>query len=113
MKMKSLIMGPGKPGDCMETVYSAEDLPERVSNIVRRYGINVSSEDITTPNGTRPSSFNLEEGIVIPESVSDCRAAIRSDIIREIGRIPVAFAPVERHDRSSYSPNQRGILEYC
>lgn len=106
-------MGPGKPGDCMETVQSAEDLTEYVSLIVGRYGFNINPEDITTPDGTRPSSHNLEEGIVIPGSVKGCRTAIRSGITNEIGRIQILFAPIDRHSRSSYSPNQRRILEYC
>lgn len=110
--MGRLIMGPGKPGDCMETVHSAENLTEYVSLILGRYGFNIRSDDITTPSGTRPSSFNLEEGVVIPGSVKGCRTAIRNDIRNEIGRIPVVFAPIERHNRGSYSPNQRQILEY-
>jgi hypothetical protein len=106
-------MGPGKPGDCMETVHSAENLTEYVSSILDRYGFNIRPDDITTPGGTRPSSFNLEEGIAIPGSVRGCRTAIRNDIRNEIGRIPVVFAPIERHSRSSVSSNQRYILEYC
>jgi len=104
-------MGPGKPGDCMETVHSAEDLTEYVSHIIGRYGFNVGSEDIMAPDGTRLSSHNLEEGIVIPGDVKGCRAAIRSDISRELGSIKVKFAPVERK-RDLYSLNQRQITEY-
>jgi len=96
--------------DCEDTILFAENLPFYVAGILRRYGYDIDPEQIRTPSGTRYSSSNLEEGIAIPGTVKGCRAAVRRDIMNEIGRIPVAFVPLEKQS-SPYQ--QRQILEYC
>jgi len=78
------------PGDCIQTIEFAENLPLYVSGILRRYGHEIDPEEITTPYGTRISSHNLEDGIAIP-GVSSHRRDIRREIRDEIGRVGVVF----------------------
>lgn len=98
------------PSDCEETIEFANNLPFYVAGILRKYGHDIDPEQIRTPSGARYSSFNLEEGIAIPETVKGCRTAVRRDIRNEIGRIPVVFVPAEKQN-SPYQ--QKQILEYC
>jgi hypothetical protein len=86
--MKKAIFGPS---DCEDTKNFAANLPHYVSNIARRYGQNIAPEEVKTPYGVRPTSYNLEDGIDIP-GVRKHRRDIRRDIRNEIGRIPVTFS---------------------
>lgn len=101
------------PGDCEDTILFAENLPYQLADIANRHGNNkVDPENITTKYGGRISSFNLEEGVVIP-GVKNNKRDIRRDIFNEIGEIrPIIFVPEERQSASS-PYQQRQILEYC
>jgi hypothetical protein len=98
------------PSDCEQTIDFAEKLPSYVVDILRRYGCDINPEEITTPDGTRISSFNLERGIVIPAILKGYRTAVRREI-DEIGKIPVTFLPPEKELENSHY--QRQILEFC
>jgi hypothetical protein len=109
MGMKELINGPGKPGDCEETIQYAQDIPERLALLLEECGCNVRGE-ILNSSGSRPDSYNLEETIVLEGVPRRRQKDVKDRIYSEIGALNVEFMPLEKGDR--IDPYQRKISEY-
>ena len=109
MGMKGLVMGPGKPGDCQETILYAQDIPERLAIILEDLGCKIPDE-ILNGGGSRTDSYNLEEGIALEGVPRRLQKRVKDKVYADIGALHIEFVPLEREER--IDPYQRKISEY-